>query len=420
MLNKINVSTKEQALIAYVLLAMITLAVFWQVNQYDFVFDDTVYVTENIYIRYGVTLEGIRWAFSTTYAEFWHPLTWLSLLSDYQLFGFNSGGYHMTNLILHILSTLLLFWLFNRMTGAIWKSAFVAAIFALHPLHVESVAWISGRKDVLSAFFWMLTLCLYVYYTEKQVIKRYLLVLFSFALALLSKPMVVTLPVIMILLDYWPLGRFQSQKGNLILRQLKEKTPFLILSIVFSFITIYARYKPYGKDFQFPLSSRLANALVSFVEYIIKTFWPTDMAVFYPFPDQIPTWKTFGAFCLISIISIAVVKVVKNMPYIFVGWLWYVISIAPVIGVIKVGDFAMADRYHYLPSVGIGIMLAWGIPAFLKIMGTKKNFLFLAAMSFLIIIATLAWHQCSYWKNNLKLLVTHCRLPLIITWRTTI
>ena len=184
-------------------------------NHYGFInLDDHVYVTENSHIQSGITLDGFRWAFSTTYAELWHPLTWLSLMFDYQLHGLNAGGYHLTNLILHILSTLLLFWLFNRMTGAIWSSAFVAAFFALHPLHVESVAWIAERKDVLSAFFWMLTLCLYVYYTEKPVIKRYLPVVFFFVLALMSKPMVVTLPVIMILLDYWPLGRFESRKPN--------------------------------------------------------------------------------------------------------------------------------------------------------------------------------------------------------------
>jgi len=206
----------------------VTLAVYWQVNQFDFVnIDDEIYVTQNSRVQSGITLDGFRWTFFTTYAQFWHPLTWLSLMFDYQLYGLNAGGYHLTNLILHILSALLLFWLFNRMTGAVWKSAFVAAVFALHPLHVESVAWIAERKDVLSAFFWMLTLCLYVYYTEKPVIKRYLLVVFCFVLALMSKSIVVTLPVIMILLDYWPLGRFESKKDNLFLWQLKEKTPFL-------------------------------------------------------------------------------------------------------------------------------------------------------------------------------------------------
>ena len=201
MLNKPLIDPKKQILIVYIVLMLATLAVFWQVNQYGFInLDDPIYVTENSHIQSGFTLEGIRWAFSTTYAEFWHPLTWLSLMLDYKLYGLNAGGYHLTNLILHILSTLLLFWLFNRMTGMIWRSAFIAAFFALHPLHVESVAYISERKDVLSIFFWMLTLCLYIYYTEKPVIKRYLLVLFCFVCGLMSKAMVVTLPVVMILL----------------------------------------------------------------------------------------------------------------------------------------------------------------------------------------------------------------------------
>ncbi|MGP8015307.1 MAG: ArnT family glycosyltransferase, partial [Smithella sp.] len=213
MSNKINVNPKKQMLIVYIILTLITLAVFWQVNQYDFItFDDPVYISQNSHIQSGITPDGLRWAFSTRYYGLWNPLVWLSFMFDYQLHGLNAGGYHVTNLILHILSTLLLFWLFCRMTGAIWQSAFVAALFALHPLHVESVAWISERKDVLSAFFWMLTLCLYVYYTEKPVIKRYLLVVICFVLALMSKPMVVTLPLILILLDYWPLGRLGSWK----------------------------------------------------------------------------------------------------------------------------------------------------------------------------------------------------------------
>ena len=196
MLNKINISPEKQKLINYIVLILATLAVFWQVNQYDFVnLDDHVTVTENSHIKSKITLEGFRWAFFTTDADYlWHPLIWLSFMFDYQFHGLNAGGYHLTNLILHIMSTLLLFWLLNRMTGAIWRSSFVAVFFALHPLHVESVAWISERKDVLSAFFWMLTLCLYVYYTEKPVIKRYLLAFFGFVCGLMSKSMVVTLP----------------------------------------------------------------------------------------------------------------------------------------------------------------------------------------------------------------------------------
>ncbi len=402
MLNKINTNSKKQILIIYIVLAVVTLAVFWQVHQYDFVnIDDVIYVTENSHVLSGITLDGFRWAFSTTYAEFWHPLTWLSLMLDYKLFGLNAGGYHITNLVLHVLSTLLLFWLFNRMTGEIWKSAFVAALFSLHPLRVESVAWISERKDVLSAFFWMLTLCLYVYYIEKPAIKRYLLVLFSFALALTSKPIVVTLPVIMILLDYWPLRRLRSKKGNLILWQLKEKMPFFILTAFFSVITLYAHLKP--SVIYNPLYYRIANAPVSFVTYLGQTFWPHDLAFYYPFSVKLPIWQVFGSALLIIFISVAVIVTVKQLPYLFVGWLWYVITILPVIGIIKISSFAMADRYYYLPSIGIAIMLAWGIPSLIKSENMRKKILFPATISFLIILSVVTWKQCGYWKNSIQL-----------------
>ena len=399
MLNKINISNGRQKLIIYVVLATVTLAVYWQVSQFDFItLDDHIYVTLNRHIQSGITLDGFRWAFVTTYAEFWHPLTWLSLMFDYHVHGLNAGGY---NLILHILSTLLLFWLFNRMTGAIWKSAFVAALFAFHPLHVESVAWVSERKDVLSGFFCMLTLCLYVYYTEKPAIKRYLLVLFSFAGALMSKPIVVTLPFVLLLLDYWPLKRFESKKGNLILFQFREKMPFFVFSAVFSIITFYA--KPSVPVNRFPLSFRLANAPVSFVTYLEKTFWPLNLAVFYPFPFQIQIWKVVFASLLILIISTAVIVAVKHLPYLFVGWLWYAIILLPVIGIIQVGNHAMADRYTYLPSVGIAVMLAWGMPLLFPREDIRKKFLFPAGISFLAIMALLAWQQCGYWKNSFKL-----------------
>jgi len=398
MLNKINISPSRQKLIVCIVLTVLTLVVFWQVNQYDFVFDDLAYVTGNSHVQSGITLDGFSWAFSTTDAEFWHPLTWLSLMFDYQLYGLNAGGYHLSNHILHVMSALLLFWLFNRMTGAIWRSAFVAALFALHPLHVESVAWIAERKDVLSGFFWMLTLCLYVYYSEKPAIKRYLLVIFSFVCALMSKPMVVTLPVIMILLDYWPLGRFMSKKGNWVLWQLREKTPFFILSAIFSVITLFAQYNPSVKHFSF--YSRIANAPVSFVTYLEKTFWPHDMAVFYPFSIQIPVWQAIGSILLIIVISVAVVAMMKRMPYLFVGWLWYAITLLPVIGIIQVGDFAMADRYHYLPSIGIAVMLAWGVPLLFPREDMRKKILCPAVIVALAILAVLTWQQCGYWKNN--------------------
>ena len=402
MLNKLNINPRKQKLIVYIALTVVTLAVFWQVNHYDFInIDDNIYVTGNSHIQSGITLDGFRWAFSSTYAEFWHPLTWLSLMFDYQLYGLNAGGYHLTNLILHILSALLLFWLFNRMTGTIWRSAFVAVLFALHPLHVESVAWISERKDVLSVFFWMLTLCLYVYYTEKPVIKRYLPVVFFFACGLMSKPLVVTLPVIMILLDYWPLGRFELRKSDLILWQLREKIPFFVLSAVFSIITLYAQHKP-SQEY-LPLGSRLANDPVSFMIYLEKTFVPNHMAVFYPFSFQLPAWQVWGSVFLLLFISVIVIISMRRLPYLFIGWLWYVITLLPVTGIIQARNFSMADRYTYLPLIGIAVMLAWGIPPLIKNEDMRKKILFPVSIAALAIMAVLTWHQCGYWKNSIEI-----------------
>ena len=396
----------KKKLIIYIVLAAAVLAVYWQVHQFDFVnIDDNIYVTENYHIKSGITLASIRWAFGNRYGDLWNPLVWLSLMADYELYGLNAGGYHVTNLIFHILSTLLLFWLFHRMTGALWKSAFVAAFFALHPLHVESVAWVSERKDVLSAFFWMLTLCIYVVYTEKQSIQRYLLVVFSFVLALLSKPMVVTLPLIMILLDYWPLKRFENQNrlSDTIVWQLKEKLPLMVLSAVFAVITIIAQQKSYDPEASFALTARLINVPVTFVTYLIKTFRPYDLAVIYPFSSHIPAWQTAGALLLIAAVTAAVIVTAKRLPYLFVGWFWYTIIVAPVIGTVQVGNQAMADRYTYLPLIGIGIMLAWGVPRLLQKKITSKMILLPAAIGFLAFLTLLTWQQCGYWTDSKKL-----------------
>jgi tetratricopeptide (TPR) repeat protein len=412
MLDKINSGAKKQALIICIVLAVVTIVVYWQVNKFDFVnFDDNIYITDNTHLQSGITLAGIHWAFSTKHADLWNPLVWLSFMFDYQLFGLNAGGYHLTNLILHILSTLLLFRLFNHMTGEIWKSSFVAALFALHPLHVESVAWVSERKDVLSAFFWMLTLYLYVRYAGKPDMKRYLLVLFTFILALISKPMVVTLPVIMILLDYWPLGRFHFRetenklkgitfgKDHLLL--VLEKIPFMILSIAIIIITISGPDNP-GK-IQYLLRFRVSNAFVSFITYLEKAFWPHDMAVFYNFPTQIPVWQVAGASLLIITVTIFVFITAKRFPSLFVGWFWYAITIAPVIGVIQLSNHPMADRYYYLPSIGIAVMLAWGVPVFIKNEKIRKKILFPAGITFLAMLSVLTWQQCSYWENTVSL-----------------
>jgi len=399
MSNNINISTERQRLIVYLVLIIAVFAVFWQVNKYDFInFDDQVYVTENLQIQSGLTKQGVSWAFTTKYFGLWNPLVWLSYMADYQLFGLKAGGYHLTNLILHILSTLLLFWLFNRMTGALWRSAFVAALFALHPMHVESVAWIAERKDVLSAFFWMLTLCLYVYYTEKPIIRRYLLVVFAFVLALMSKPMVVTLPVVMILLDYWPLKRFESHKGNLILWQLKEKIPLFVLSLIIIAVTLYSPGNSSLKTFA--LSGRIANAVISFAAYPAGALWPYDLAVFYPFPAQISLTHLLTASVFILAVTAAVILLAKRFEYLFVGWLWYAVTVAPVIGIIQIGNYAMADRYSYLPSIGIALMLAWGVPCLIKSEKIRKKILIPVAIAAVIIMMVLTWKQCGYWRDS--------------------
>lgn len=447
MLNKININPAKRNLFVYAILAAVTLAVYWQVSQFDFInYDDNVYITENGHIKSGITLDGLRWAFSTKYFGLWNPLVWISFMLDYQLFGLNASGYHVINLILHILSALLLFWLFHRMTQSLWQSAFVAALFALHPLHVESVAWIAERKDVLSAFFWMLTLCLYVYYTEKPVLKRYLPVTLTFILALLSKPMAVTLPVIMILLDFWPLDRLHSRKaaiqeqvigpaaadkgkknqktmketfpeniappvapvtpeqkiaGFIPLWQLREKAAFFILSAVVSVIAVFT---PDNASFQvIPFEIRIINAPVSFLTYLEKTFFPHDMAVLYPVANHIAAWLVIAAALLVILISVAVIMTAKRMPYLFVGWFWYAVTIFPVIGIIQIGRHLAADRYHYLPSIGIAVALAWGIPALMKNGKTGKKILFPVGIAFLAFLAFLAWRQCSYWRSSIEL-----------------
>jgi protein O-mannosyl-transferase len=409
MLNERNINPDKRIVIVYIVLALAILAVFWQVHQFDFVnLDDDKYVTQNAYVRSGITLNGLCWAFSTTYAQYWHPVTWLSLMFDYQLYGLNAGGYHVTNLIVHILSTLLLFGLFNRMTGEIWKSAFVAALFALHPLRVESVAWVAKRRDILCIFFSILTLCLYVYYTEKPVIKRYLLVFFSFALALMSKPMAVTLPLVMILLDYWPLGRFQAKQGNAVFWQSREKISFFILSGAFSIITLHAHHDPSMDHFSF--YSRLANAIVSFAMYLEKTFWPHNLTVLQMFSAQLPVGQVLYSSLLIIIVSVFVMTARKRFPYLFVGWLWYAITILPTLGIVQFGHLAISDHHTYLPSIGIAVGMAWGIPLLFPGEGMRGKILFPAGISVVAILAVLTWQQCGYWKNTVELLNRTCLL----------
>jgi len=404
------------------LLIVATLGVFWQVRSHDFLnYDDDVYVSENSQVQEGFTRKSVIWAFTSGYASNWHPLTWLSHMLDCQLFGLNPGGHHLTNLMLHLANTLLLFLLLNRMTSSLYRSALVAALFALHPLHVESVAWVAERKDVLSTLFWMLTMWTYLLYVEHPRLWRYLLTLVVFTLGLMAKPMLVTLPCVLLLLDYWPLDRLAlrqpedsinsgAQKGlssspqrSFLLRLFWEKVPFFVLAAVSSAVTFLVQQSSGAvKSVEsFPLSIRIANGLVSYVSYIYKMIWPQHLAVFYPHQgSSLPMWLAGAAGLLLLGISVAVMRAGRRHPYLAVGWLWYLGTLVPVIGLVQVGLQEMADRYTYVPLIGLFIMIAWGIPELTRGWRYGRVVLRMAAGSLLAVLMVCTWMQLRHWRNN--------------------
>ncbi len=386
-------------------LGLVTLAVYWQVLDHGFItYDDDKYVTNNPYIQRGLTLESIRWSFTTLSASNWHPLTWISHIIDYQIFGLNSGGHHLTSLLLHIANTLAVLFVFKRMTQTLWQSAFVAGLFALHPLHVESVAWVAERKDVLSTFFGLLSLWGYARYVEHPEVKRYLLPLVCFALGLMAKPMLVTVPFVLLLLDYWPLQRFrlgQSGNGRLIL----EKTPFFILTTA-SCIVTYIAQKSGGAVISsevYSFTLRVANAQVSYIGYIGKMLWPAKLALLYPHPLALSWWQIGGAGFLFVAISLLAIKNASRRPYVLVGWLWYLGMLVPVIGLVQVGAQAMADRYTYMPLVGLFVIAAWGAPDLVAAWRFKTTGLAIMAGTILLALTTMSVFQVGYWRDSIKL-----------------
>lgn len=398
---------KYKSVFICIALAAAALVAFEPVRRNGFVdFDDPLYVTENPDIKNGFTRQSVLSAFTRSHAAFWHPLTSLSHILDCELFGLNPLGHHLTSLLLHIANTLLLFLAMQNMTKTLWQSAFVAAAFALHPLHVESVAWVAERKDVLSGFFWMLTIIAYLHYLRNPNIKRYLLAILGFTLGLMSKPMVVTLPFILLLLDYWPLNRAENLKSKIIPRLLLEKVPFLVLSAAAAVIAFLFQQKQGtlpGVDL-LPISTRIANALMSYVRYLSKTFWPDRLAVFYPYPvDAIPFWQPIASFLLLLGISVLVFRLAKNRKYLLVGWLWYLATLLPVIGLVQVGSHSIADRYTYLPLIGIFIIIAWAsAELFAKWHFAKAAPAILASAIFIILIA-LTRTQAGYWHDSISL-----------------
>jgi tetratricopeptide (TPR) repeat protein len=404
-------------------LAIVTFAAFWQVLFYGFTnLDDDLYVTENPDVQGGLSRQSIVWAFRAPHQAFWHPLTMLSHMLDCELFGLNPHGHHLTNILLHIANTLLLFIVLNRMTGGFWKSAFVAAAFALHPLHVESVAWVAERKDVLSTLFWMLTMLAYLYYVRRPNIIRYSLTLLAFALGLMAKPMLVTLPFVLLLLDYWPLERLQfgrdvkvQKKGATDIRYkwsgppgriklILEKVPFLALSAVFSVITIFTQKSEEALALNLSLTIRISNAMVSYLAYIRKMVWPSGLAAFYPHPgSNLPLWQAGAAFAVLAGISVLAIYLAQRRKYLFTGWFWYIGTLAPVIGLVQIGSYAMADRFTYIPLTGLFIIIAWGADGLLAGRPKGKIVLSISAAAALSALLICTSFQVRYWRNNTTL-----------------
>jgi len=403
----------RSAVVIGLLLAVITLAVYWQVGNHEFLnYDDNVYVTENSHVVSGLTAANAGWAFTSFHGANWHPVTWLSHMADVQLFGMNPRGHHLTNVFIHAAASVLLLLFLFRVTGGLWQSAFAAALFALHPLHVESVAWVAERKDVLSGFFGILTLLLYASYAVKRTAMRYALALASFALGLMSKPMLVSLPVILLLLDFWPLQRLRfgdsehgSGDGAPFPVLLKEKVPFFVCALVSAILTMIAQQKGGAiRSFEaVPLADRIGNALVSYVSYLVKTVWPHDLAVFYPFPASLPIWQVTAASLTLLFFSAVVVRAARQRPYLLLGWFWFLITLAPVIGIIQVGGQAMADRYSYLPLVGLFIMAAWEAPRIVAKIPCRRALLAVTAVALLAASAVQTWRQTGFWQDNFTL-----------------
>ncbi len=415
-------------IIACLFLVVATLAVYAKVINYQFInYDDGLYVTDNPMVQGGLTLPGLIGAFTSTCAGLWHPVTMLSHMLDCQLFGLHPGGHHLTSLLFHTANALLLFLWLQRTTGALGPSFLVAALFALHPLHVESVAWVAERKDVLSTFFWLLTMWAYVWYVESPGFRRYLLILACFILGLMAKPMLVTLPLVLLLLDYWPLHRWTSnrsatvspskgpsrvspdrktQQGVSIKRLAWEKAPLFALAALFTIVTFFAE-KEVGavtslRDLA--LTSRLANVMVAYVSYLGQMFWPAHLAVLYPLPmHSLPIWQAPAAGLALAVLTFLALRQARRHPYLPVGWLWYLGTLLPVIGLVQVGVQAMADRYTYVPFIGLFIVVVWGMADLGARWRVPRLLLPVGAGVVLSALMICTWVQVSYWRDSISL-----------------
>jgi tetratricopeptide (TPR) repeat protein len=388
-------------------------AVYVRVGGFGFLdYDDPFYVLINPQVLAGLTLDGVKWAFTTVHAGNWIPLVWLSLMADRSVFGVGAGGFHLVNVALHIANTVLLFWVLKRYSKSLWPSFFVAALFGLHPLHVESVAWVTERKDVLSTLFWLLTMLAYVRYVENPTAKRYAIVCVAFALGLMAKSMLVTLPLVLLLMDYWPLKRLwpeEKKNGFAVGHLLLEKFPLFILSAVVCVITVIAQ-KSGGSVVKMsvvPLGQRTGNALVSYCQYLIKTFWPVDLAVFYPYlANSLVDWKVAASLAILAVVTIVVI-LLRRRRYLLVGWFWYLGTLVPVVGFVQVGAQAMADRYTYIPLTGIFIMLAWFAGDIVAQRRSRQAIAGVTGSVILGVLGAMTFVQVGYWRDTLSLF-THC------------
>ena len=398
----VSLLRKYAALILVLILVCITYA---QIAGHAFIsYDDTEYITENPFVTKGLTWASISWAFTSFDISYWHPLTWISHMIDYEIYGNNPAGHHMTSLMIHLANTLMVFSLLYYPTRRYWQSVFVAAVFALHPLHVESVVWAAERKDVLSSFFLLLTVLSYSASVIRKSRTFYVLAIISYMCGLMSKPMVVSLPLVLLVWDYWPLNRYRDQDVRKS-QVLWEKVPFVLLAAATAIVTYYAQAQvgTLMSSAMAPLSLRAVNALSSYLNYIMKMFWPQDLAVIYPYPRDIPLLRGVVSGLVLLGISVVAYHNRDKRPYLIAGWAWYVITLLPVIGIVQSGLQSMADRYTYTTQIGLYVMIAWGMTDLVGTVRIARVIVTVAGVAVIIALTIVTSVQAAYWKDSITL-----------------
>lgn len=404
-------SLERKSLGIILALCCAVLAVYLQTATFDFTrYDDNYFITENSVVQQGLTLDNFFWALTAVQNGTWQPVTWLTHMFDCHVFGLNAGGHHIVNVIFHLVSTGLLFTLLLRLTNAYYPSAFVAGLFALHPLHVESVAWVGERRDVLSTIWWLLTMSTYSTWVFKRGFIRYALVVLCFALGLMSKPMLVSLPLILLLIDVWPLKRVLGEEGlvNTLApsqygRLVVEKIPLFVLAAGMSLITMIAvgQEGSLGSSIQYPWSFRVENAIVTYVKYLQFTIWPAGLIPHYPYPAYYPLWQVAGSLLILALITLYCLKEITRQPYLGVGWFWYLLSMFPVIGLVQQGSgFSMADRYTYVPLIGIFIMIAWSAKRLTEQYRWAKSYVPWMSALLTLVCGILSFMQTRHWRDT--------------------